>query len=157
MESPSDGLDLPDDIIDKVAKANSVGNDPSNYILPEVRASPCHMHTKKFRRSDPFYTPSQISSHFNPKTAAPRNNVPNNSFVDRNISRLSKNTSALDRRTVRSNLPGYMPSKEFVMTWLMYGSDPQGSNHFPDLVKSNGVPKLKNKHKSSPKDFPFGE
>ncbi|XP_021367812.1 uncharacterized protein LOC110459732 isoform X2 [Mizuhopecten yessoensis] len=165
MDSASpNALDFPDDAIDKVARANSVRLD-SNGILPEVRASPCPMHSKYDKKSDLMY----MSSH---NGGSPHHHVKKNGKVRKMVSSSShenalsanrdtnEDLAVVGRMPSKNSLPGNMPSKEFVMTWLMYGSEPGSGNHFPELVKNESDKKSRGKtviRKGTTKDLSFGE
>lgn len=160
--STPDGMDFPEDAIDKVARANSVKLE-SNGILPEVRASPCPMHSKYDKKTDLMYMSGHhggTTSHHLKKGGKVRRMV-SNSSMDNELSanRDAKEDVAL-RVPNKTSLPANMPSKEFVMTWLMYGSEPGSGNHFPELVKSDNAKKPRGKHgqrKVTTKDLTFGE
>ncbi|XP_033738849.1 uncharacterized protein LOC117326282 isoform X2 [Pecten maximus] len=160
-----DGLDFPDDAIDKVARANSVRLE-SNGILPEVRASPCPMHSKYDKKTDLMYMSNHhggSAPQYVKKNGKVRRMV-SNSSLDNDFSankETKEDLAVVGRMPSKTSLPGNMPSKEFVMTWLMYGSEPGSGNHFPELVKSDssakksrGKPALR---KGSTKDLTFGE
>ncbi|GFN83059.1 hypothetical protein PoB_000956500 [Plakobranchus ocellatus] len=38
------------------------------------------------------------------------------------------------QRYFRPSLPNEMPSQDFVSSWLIHGSQPEGQSHFPDLI-----------------------
>lgn len=141
MDSSSDGFDLPEDAIDKVAKANSVRTD-SAQILPEVRASPCAIHFKKDRKNDLlFYSNHQTGQH-SPGTV--RKSLSKNTLTKDGKRLRGSDNIPLERRQhppLLNTLPRGMPSKEFVMTWLMHGSEPSAKSHFPDIVIPDGRPK----------------
>ncbi|XP_069126234.1 uncharacterized protein [Argopecten irradians] len=163
--SSQDGLDFPDDAIDKVARANSVRLESSG-ILPEVRASPCPMHSKFDKKTDLMY----MSNHHggSPPQYVKKNGkvrkMVSNSSLDNDFSankEAREDLAIVGRLPSKTSLPANMPSKEFVMTWLMYGSEPGSGNHFPELVKSDSsAKKSRNKpaiRKGSTKDLSFGE
>lgn len=141
MDTSSDGFDLPEDAIDKVARANSVRTD-SAQILPEVRASPCAIHFKKDKKSDLlFYNNYQTGQH---SPSAVRKSFSKNLFTRDGRKLRGSDNIHPDRRqppALMNTLPRGMPSKEFVMTWLMHGSEPGGKSHFPDIVIPDGRPK----------------
>nr|XP_022318151.1 uncharacterized protein LOC111121261 isoform X2 [Crassostrea virginica] len=141
MDSSSDGFDLPEDAIDKVARANSVRTE-SGQILPEVRASPCAIHFKKDKKSDLLFHNNFHAGQHSP--SAVRKSFSKNSLTrDGRKHRGSDNVPPERRQApaLMNTLPRGMPSKEFVMTWLMHGSEPSGKSHFPDIVIPDGRPK----------------
>ncbi|XP_063408369.1 uncharacterized protein LOC134691923 isoform X2 [Mytilus trossulus] len=139
MGSESDGYDFCDDAIEKVAKANSVRLE-TTQILPEVSASTCAFHTKSDRlKNELLYMSNHHAGHLPQKRLRPKavSNIPINPRK-----RIPKIPSGMDIRQLErdiekypkfpSALPGHMPSKEFVMTWLLHGSEPE--HHFPELT-----------------------
>lgn len=150
MDSGSDGLDFPDDAIDKVAKANTATMQ-STHVLPEVRASPCPIHVKKDRKSDMLYMTNHHGGHLHTKPELSRKRLvlpkDNQRVTGRDILTSRTNKSFPDNRPPhRSILPSHMSSKDFVMSWLLHGSEPEGQSHFPDIVKQDGA-KVKRKPK----------
>jgi len=159
MDSGSEGLDFPDDAIDKVAKANSVRME--NTILPQVRASPCPLHTKYEKRTDPLNmstnnSKSVLSIPTGQMKRTASHPTPGKEVM---VGKDTDKASDVGYSKMRSSLPANnMPSKEFVMTWLMYGSAPGERNHFPGLVKTQSSTKSKNRQKRAiTKDITFGE
>ncbi|XP_062593756.1 uncharacterized protein LOC134255257 [Saccostrea cucullata] len=131
MDSSSDGFDLPEDAIDKVAKANSVKTE-SAQILPEVRASPCAIHFKKDKRNDLLFHSNYHAGQHSPSTVRKTKLLKDGKL---------ENPERRQPPPLLNTLPRGMPSKEFVMTWLMHGSEPSGKSHFPDIVIPDGRPK----------------
>ena len=137
MDSASEGFDFPDDAIEKVAKANCVKMD-ATQILPEVHASPCAFHTKKDKR-DMLYGYGGANGNVSPLSFRPhksfKGSVSSSKERFRNpVSRIEINQSRREPPPLINTLPRGMPSKEFVMTWLMHGSEPSGKSHFPEIV-----------------------
>lgn len=162
MESGDDG-DFPNDVIETVARANSVQTEMT-HVLPEIRAAPCPLHVKKdkaektkgpeptFLTNSHFREPraskfqynhmKNISSHTQSSSHDNKHAHAKNSRMDINV-RLPEQFPS-SRAPV---LPKNMSSKDYVMTWLIHGSEPTGSNHFPELIPSSS----KRKSKTSPR------
>ena len=139
MGSETDGLDFCDDAIDKVAKANSVRIE-TTQILPEVSASSCAFHTKSDRsKNELLYMSNHHAGHL-PQRRYRQKPVSNTSLNARR--KVPKMPSDMDIKQLEkdldnypkfpSALPGHMPSKEFVMSWLLHGSEPD--HHFPEIT-----------------------
>lgn len=154
MGSESDGYDFCDEAIDKVAKANSVRLD-TTQILPEVAASPCAFHTKSDRSKSEIqnmYMTNHHAGHL-PHKRYKQKQVTNTSLntrsrvpripTDTDVGQLEKDLDKYPK--FPSALPGHMPSKEFVMTWLLHGSEPD--HHFPELTTPRNVKKKTKQHK----------
>ncbi|KAK3091668.1 hypothetical protein FSP39_021686 [Pinctada imbricata] len=140
VDSASDGFDFPDDAIDKVAKANCVKMDAAQ-ILPEVHASPCAFHHKRDRRSDLLFLNNHNGAS-GPASPSFRNksSVSSKDKFRNPVSRIEINPPHRERKEpppLINTLPRGMPSKEFVMTWLMHGSEPSSKNHFPEITEND--------------------
>ncbi|WAR23248.1 hypothetical protein MAR_036917 [Mya arenaria] len=131
VDSDDDGH-LPDAIIEKVARANTVHNEHSQ-ILPEIRAAPCPIHTKKDHK-DPLKTdgrsPRRLTTHEPHNQLNVHTSTNKGCRMDINI-RIPEQFPATVRQPM---LPKNMTSKEYVMTWLVHGSEPNGNNHFPEII-----------------------
>ncbi|XP_045158819.2 uncharacterized protein LOC123524590 [Mercenaria mercenaria] len=160
MESGDEDGDFPDNIIETVARANTmhVSHAP---VLPEIRAAPCPIHVKQNHVRNVTEETNEILSgnvkHLKPnkkdrkthpiksisiqQNPASQDNVTRNR-VDINV-RIPEQFPA---STKAPALPKNMSSKDYVMTWLLHGSAPQGSNHFPEIIPSQAKTKSKTKH-----------
>lgn len=158
MESGDEDGGIPDNIIEKVARANNM--DLSHApVLPEIRAAPCPMHAKGDHvRSVVDETTNSIIGSVTKPQRRNRHMHPTKSIS------MQQNHTSHDHAQVRGNrfdinvripeqfpttkspaLPKNMSSKDYVMTWLIHGSAPPGSNHFPEIIPSQN--KVKNKSK----------
>lgn len=132
----------PDDIIESVAKANSVHIDSGN-VLPEIRAAPCPIHVKPERgkgqellysSNSHAKSPRRLNTH---TISFPQNDQSSQGlyYSPRKTNKFDINIRIPEVFPMKPSLPKKLPSKDFVMTWLLHGSEPTGSNHFPDIIK----------------------
>lgn len=162
MESEDEDGGIPDNIIEKVARANSMYLNHAP-VLPEIRAAPCPMHVKRDNvRSVVDETPDSIIGNLSKSQRRNRHVHQTKSML------MQQNHTSQDNVQVRGNrfdlnvripeqfpttkspaLPKHMSSKDYVMTWLMHGSAPTGSNHFPEIIPNEN--KVKNKSKLTPR------
>ncbi|KAL3867663.1 hypothetical protein ACJMK2_040534, partial [Sinanodonta woodiana] len=161
MDSCDDDLNFPDDIIDTVAKANCAKVEPSS-ILPEIRASPCQIHTKRDRKTDlnvstnhhfgkvPDSSKKKQSS-VQPVSLYKDSSHGMNITVRKTVVEIPTDKDGRESENFqvrkRPALPKHMSSKEYVMSWLIHGSAPNGTNHFPDILPSDKT----SKHRSTPR------
>lgn len=142
-----EGNDLPDDAIDTVARVNVMHTEHAP-ILPEIRAAPCPIHVKQ---------QSSGQTLRSPRRTLPLQTVKNVTIAQSNPSQFNSATTKGHRIDINVRIPEQFPSKapalpknmsskDYVMTWLIHGSEPQGSNHFPEIV-----PNLKTRTKASPR------
>jgi len=137
MDSGEDGHDTPDDIIATVARVNTMYVE-SVPVLPEIRAAPCRIYNK------PQISGQTINS---PRKKTPSSTMKTVTIAKQNSSQLNNSMKGhkLDINvripeqfpSKPPALPKNMTSKDYVMTWLIHGSEPQGSNHFPEIIPSN--------------------
>lgn len=131
----------PDAIIDRVARANTVLNEQAQ-VLPEIRAAPCPIHSKRGditpRAKHEHRSPrkqvghkSEAAVHGGQKVVRGRGNT-----MDVSV-RIPEQFPATLRQPM---LPKNMTSKEYVMTWLIHGSEPNRANHFPDIITPRKTP-----------------
>ncbi|KAK6179171.1 hypothetical protein SNE40_011591 [Patella caerulea] len=139
----------PDDVIDMVARANV--NDEHSDVLPKlINSKPCLMHGRGSDRKDLIY-----SSNYHAKTYSPQrfntSNIGGELCIDTTeICELQPHNIIPAKRQYPRQLPKELPSKEFVMSWLNHGSEPQGSNHFPEVISKSA--KAKNKRRFTPSE-----
>lgn len=143
----------PDDVIESVAKANSVHVD-SGSVLPEIRAAPCPIHMKRERGKGQELLYSSNSHAKSPRRLNPHLiSLPQNEHSSHAVYQTPRKTNKFDiniripeQFPAKPPLPQKLSSKDFVMTWLIHGSAPSGSNHFPDIIQQrNTGPKSKTK------------
>ena len=134
----------PDDIIDSVAKANSVHIDTGS-VLPEIRAAPCPIHTKRERGKGQELMYSSNSHAKSPRRLNPHMiSLPQNEQSSlfqspRKTNRIDLNVKIPEQFPIKPPLPKKLSSKDFVMTWLIHGSAPPGSNHFPGIIQQKSA------------------
>lgn len=143
MDSGDEGNDIPDDVIETVARVNTMHIEHAP-VLPEIRAAPCQIHSK------PLSNGQTLKS---PRKSMPLNTLKNVSFSHSNASQLNGVTKGhridINVRipeqfpSKQPSLPKNMTSKDYVMTWLIHGSDPQGFNHFPEIIPNNSRTRTK--------------
>ncbi|XP_046339281.2 uncharacterized protein LOC124120492 [Haliotis rufescens] len=154
MDLGTDHNEDSEDVISQVARANFLRDDPSN-ILPQIRASPCLMHSKQGRRQDLIYSTNnqggKVPSHLGQSSR---------SFIDKSVRqsvhKFNFETKQHESLTTkhppvvahkRPRLPGQYPSQDLVMSWLLHGSAPVEQNHFPDIVKDGQKTKTSKKQR----------
>ena len=147
----------PDDIIDSVAKANSVQLD-NGSVLPEIRAAPCPIHMKRDRGKGQELMYSSNTHAKSPRRLNPHMiSLPQNDQSSLYHSpRKTMNIRIPEQFPPKPPLPKQLSSKDFVMTWLIHGSAPQGSNHFPDIVQQRNT-SIKTKSKTTPRRSELSE
>lgn len=167
MESGDEDGGVPDDIIERVARANTmhVSHAP---VLPEIRAAPCPIHVKQNKGRPVEEAPESLSGHFKDIKTQKKNrqthpirsitiqqNSPSQDNVTKN--RVDINVRIPEQFPTHKPpaLPKHMSSKDYVMTWLIHGSAPQGSNHFPEIIPSKV--KTKSKTKITPRNLNTNE
>lgn len=130
------------DAIEKVAMANLVKVEGS-HILPEIRASPCRLHTKHSNKTSKLLLDSSHHSNNSKwptetqtKEGQIKEYTEKGMYRDDPIHGSSNNFQSIQM----SSLPSNMPTKEFVTSWIMHGSEPSGAIHFPGIVKENLEP-----------------
>ncbi|XP_052274814.1 uncharacterized protein LOC127874494 isoform X1 [Dreissena polymorpha] len=145
MYSEDEG-NFPDNIIETVARANTIATDHAQ-VLPEIRAAPCQIYTKR----------QENGRALNTDIPSPRRQK--HSQLTHQANNTSSQQTQGDDKTINVRLPEQfstkpppilpkkMSSKEFVKTWLVHGSDPQGNNHFPEIIP-NPIKTRKSKSKS---------
>ncbi|KAL4236830.1 hypothetical protein ACF0H5_005217 [Mactra antiquata] len=163
LDSGDDVGGFPEDIIETVARANTAHvSNPT--VLPEIKAAPCPIHVKR----DPKKTGVEESHYWlhnhtrDPgvykhrqkqplKNISTQQNNTSRSVVQMRGNRMDINVRIPEQfPTPRAPiLPKNMSSKDYVMSWLIHGSDPQETNHFPDIVPSTA--KTKSKHIGTPR------
>ena len=131
----------PDDVIETVAKANSVQIETGS-VLPEIRAAPCPIHAKRERGKGQSLLYSSNSHAKSPRRLNPHTiTFPQSVTTSQGIQQSPRKSNKFDLNIqipqqfpIKPPLPKKLPSKEFVLTWLTYGSEPNGTNHFPDII-----------------------
>ncbi|XP_067679019.1 uncharacterized protein [Haliotis asinina] len=155
MDHGTDPNEDSDDVINQVAQANILKAD-SSYILPQIRASPCLMHSKQGRRQDLAYSThhhgGRVPIHLGHRTVrdtSVRQTVHTYNFETKQHEHLTtKPPSVVAYKGPQ--LPGECKSQDLVMSWLLRGSAPAQQNHFPDIVKNGQQSKTsKQRHMNS--------
>ena len=154
----------PDYVIESVAKANSVQIETGS-VLPEIRAAPCPIHIKRERgkgQSLLYSSNSHAKSprRLNPHTVTfPQNDNPSQGLQQspRKANKFDLNIRIPEQFPLKPPLPKKLPSKEFVLTWLTYGSEPNGANHFPDIIHRRNSGTKTNRSKLTPRRAELSE
>ncbi|XP_046554665.1 uncharacterized protein LOC124263978 isoform X2 [Haliotis rubra] len=157
MDHGTDPNEDSNDVISQVARANFLKAD-SSYILPQIRASPCLMHSKQSRRQDLVYSTNhhggKVPVHLGHSSRTIRDKTVRQSvhkynFETKQHESLTTKPSS-DVAHKRPRLPGECKSQDLVMSWLLRGSAPADQNHFPDIVKNGQQNKTsKQRHMNS--------
>lgn len=159
MESGDEDGEFPDKIIETVARANTmhVTHAP---VLPEIRAAPCPIHVKQNtprggmeETADSFIGNSKETKSYRKnrethpiKCISIQQNSPSQNNTVRNRMDINVRIPEQFPTSKAPALPKNMSSKDYVMTWLIHGSAPQGSNHFPEIIPSQMKTKSKSKY-----------
>ncbi|KAH3850441.1 hypothetical protein DPMN_092852 [Dreissena polymorpha] len=150
IDSEEEGK-FPDIIIETVARANTTATEHA-HVLPEIRAAPCPIHSKRH----------EICGVYSTDIRSPRRQK--HLQLAQQANNVSSQQTQGEGKTINVRIPEQFPtkpppmlprnmsSKDYVMTWLVHGSDPLGSNHFPEIIPNPFKAKESNhKLKSKPR------
>ncbi|KAH3850474.1 uncharacterized protein LOC127874492 [Dreissena polymorpha] len=148
MDAEDEG-NFRDTVVETVARANTTVTEHAQ-VLPEIRAAPCPIHTKRHEIYGAFSTDIRSPRrHTHLQFAHQANNISSPQTKEERKSTNVRIPHQIPPTKPPPMLPRNMSSKDYVMTWLVHGSDPSESNHFPEIIPNTmKSPNKKQKSKS---------